>query len=63
MFAVISDTESGQQCGIDSDGERQLDRNKIELMRLEEAQATAARFGGVVINERRLYPEDFQSEY
>ena len=33
MFAVISDTESGQQCGIDRNGERQLDRNKIELMR------------------------------
>ncbi len=60
LYAVLSKTEVGRQCGIDRDGKRQLMPEQVELMRLDDAQATRAKFGGTVVSEQRLFSQDFE---
>ena len=62
LYGVLSRTETDRSCGIDRDGTRQLERGDIELMSKNEADATAAKFGGVVVSDLRLFPSDYESE-
>ena len=61
LYAVLKN-DIGQPCGVDRDGRLERERNRIELMPLSEAEATAAKFGGCVVSDARLYPADFTSE-
>jgi hypothetical protein len=61
LYGVLTVVD-GRQFGIDRNGNREFNPELIELMPFDEALLVAERFGGVVVADERLYPQNYLVE-
>ncbi len=61
MFLVLKN-KNGRDIGIDANGTEQTDLRQAELFGRNAAEEVAARFGGKVVSESRVFGDDLDDD-
>lgn len=61
MFLVLKN-KNGKDIGIDANGTEQADLRQAELFGRRAAQEVAAKFGGKVVAESRVFGDDLDDD-